>query len=158
MDAKVVQDARSFLRSFRGALAFAEALDTLATLEADTATIQRAYEEANKLASNARAELEAIRTESAGVQAEADAIRAAAKAEAKRVKDQAAVAAAAKIKAADEHCESAVKRAKAEVAEWDKRIVTATKELENTAAALKLLNEQLANAKAEMQELVARLG
>lgn len=158
MDAKTIADARNFLRSFRSLLAFADAIDQIGTVESDMVALRASYEELLKSISNAKAELEAIRTEAANASDEATAIKNEARKEAKRVKDQANIAAVAAVKKADEDCKVLVEKARASAANWDQRVAAAAKEFEKKQAELVEVEKQLASAKEQLKELLARFG
>lgn len=156
MDAKVLQDARNFLRGFRSAVAFAEAVDGLANLEASMAAAKDAYEGVLVETQNAKGELEVIRAECARAHEENDALRGEARKEAKRLKEQASVAATAKLKKCEEDCATLVQNAKNEASSMDQRVAHAQHEVEKAQAELATVNGQLADAKAQLDELLAR--
>ena len=157
MDAKVLQDARSFLRSFRSVIAFADAIDQAGTLESDMAAGRKAYEDLLKSVANAKSELEVLRAESSGLQKEADAIKGEARAEAKRLKDQATVAANTKTKNAEDVCRTLVENAKNAASSMDQRAAHAAKEVEAKKAELAEVENQLASVTKALQDLKAKL-
>lgn len=153
MDAKVVQDARAFLRAFRTVLAFAESIDQAGTLEEDMVNARAEHARLFKEIHDQKASLSALQQDAVRVADEMVAEKAAVRKEVKRMKDQAEVAAAATEKRVAAECEVLVTRAKHDAQAWDARVLAARDELDKTKAELAEVEKQLASTKKTLEEL-----
>jgi len=155
MDAKTVTDARSFLRSMRAAIAFAETVEEIGSTEDAVAILKRDYETLSNEIGEQRAILLELGEQQKAAESEIEAAKAEGRKVAKDMKAKTELAFTAKMKDATEVSEAMVAKAKDEASAWDHRTMVAKKEFEQAKAELAILQTKLAETKIQLEALFA---
>jgi len=155
MDAKVIQDARAFMRNFRNVLAFAEHIEHIGNLEGEMAGLKKQYADFLVTIEEQRSILATLVEEQKAAEAEIEAAKAEGRKVAKDMKAKTELAFTAKMKDATEVSEAMVAKAKDEASAWDHRTMVAKKEFEQAKAELAILQTKLAETKIQLEALFA---
>ena len=157
MDAKTVTDARSFLRSMRAAIAFAETVEEIGSTEDAVAILKRDYETLSNEIGEQRAILLELGEQQKAAESEIEAAKAEGRKVAKDMKAKTELAFTAKMKDATEVSEAMVAKAKDEASAWDHRAAVARKEFEENKAKADTKAKELADIQAKLDALFAKV-
>ena len=155
MDAKVIQDARAFMRNFRNVLAFAEHIEHIGNLEGELAGVKKQYADFLVAIEEHRAMLAALADEWKAAEADIETAKNEARKIAKDAKTKADIAMTAKLRDANEISAAMVAKAKAEASAWDHRASVAKKEFEDYKGQADAKAAELEKTKAKLQDLFA---
>ena len=155
MDAKVIQDARAFMRNFRNVLAFAEHIEHIGNLEGEMAGLKKQYADFLVTIEEQRSILTTLVEEQKAAEGEIEAAKTEGRKIAKEAKAKAELAFTAKMKDATEVSEAMLAKAKDEASAWDHRAVVAKKEFEETKAELTITQMKLVEMRAQLEALFA---
>jgi len=157
MDAKVIQDARAFMRNFRNVLAFAEHIEHIGNLEGELAGVKKQYADFLVAIEEHRAMLAALADEWKAAEADIETAKNEARKIAKDAKTKADIAMTAKMKDATEVSEAMVAKAKDEASAWDHRAMVAKKEFEENKAKADMKAKELADIQVKLDALFAKV-
>jgi len=157
MDAKVIQDARAFMRNFRNVLAFAEHIEHIGNLEGEMAGLKKQYADFLVTIEEQRSILATLVEEQKAAEAEIEAAKAEGRKVAKDMKAKTELAFTAKMKDATEVSEAMVAKAKDEASAWDHRAAVAKKEFEENKAKADMKAKELADIQVKLDALFAKV-
>lgn len=150
MDTKVVAEARNFLRMMRSAVAFAEEIDRIGSLDTDLNSVREEHRKNLVVIDAQRTLLATMKMEQAQILETIETAKAEARRIVKDAKEKAEIAATAKLKAADADSAEILRKARDEASAWDHRasVVQAEftamkKELADVEAKLSITKDSL---------------